>query len=1052
MEKLMEGLIERKRSVLLFFAMIFIVGYNVLLMISKESNPDITLPYVYVSVHYTGISPQDSERLILKPLEIHLKSLEGLKEMTGRAYEGGGNVLLEFESGYDIDKAIDETKDQVDFAKIDMPEEADEPFVREVNMSSFPILVMGLYGNLSDRVLLKAAQKLQDRLESISEVLEVNIGGEREEKIEIIVDPLILEGYSISPLNIANQMKSNNVLLAVGSLEQERGRFGIKLPGLIDNVVDLLTLPVVVKGDVVISLSDVAQIRSTHEDPRSFARINGKPGLTISIVKRSGTNVVDTVDKVIAAIEESRQYFPEGLELVYLSDESKEVRSDILDLGNSVILAVLMVIVVVMASLGVRSGILVGLTIPGSFLMGILILYMAGITMNTIVFFGLILATGMLVDGAIVVTEYADRQMGRGKSTYDAYLEAARFMFWPITSSTLTTLAVFIPLLFWEGIVGEFMKYLPYTMLAILLSSLLMALVFLPIMGTFIGKPNKLSPVGRRQLEYAEYGDLSKLTGGVGLYYKSLEKVLKAPVAVFLGSFVLFAAVVVLYAMVGKKAIFFPSIEASQIQVLVGSRGSLSIYEKQNIVIEVEKAVFKAPGIRSVYSVIGAGAGSDSKEDVIGKIGVEFVDWNERPKSEEIMDIIQKNVSHIAGITISIEQNQDGPPVGKPVELRVLGQNLQEVIGAVDILLGKISTFEGVYNVEDTRPLPGVDWEYKVDRKQAAKFGLDYFQIGEFMRMVTNGAQIGSYRPDTSEEEVDILVRFPEKLRSLDQLSNIRIVTDKGSVPIGSLLTRFPTQKIDVIHRTEGVRYIDIMADVREGVIPAVLNDELRQWLPDSGIDLSKVFIQPRGESEEMQKSSAFLGKAFLLAVGLMALILLIQFNSFYQTWLILLSVVLAVTGVLLGLLILDRSLVVVMTGIGLIALAGIVVNNNIVLIDTFNNLKTQYSDPVERVIRTGVQRVRPVFLTTVTTCLGLLPMALGMNTNFIDQEITLGAPTTQWWMDLSTAIVSGLIFATFLTLFVTPCALILPSYCKNKYMGTLKRLLKKFKRGTAHE
>ena len=481
--------LSRGRTVLLILALIFIAGTVSYLTIPKESNPDVAIPLAYVSLRLEGISPEDAERMLVRPMEKELRGLDGLKELTATAYEGGANVMVEFQAGLDIDAALQDVREKVDIAKAELPVDADEPTVNEINVALFPVLVVSLQGNIPERQLVRVARDLRDEIEGISEVLEAQISGDREEVLEIIIDPQVLQSYELRLDEIAAAAARNNVLIAAGTLDNGGGRLSVKVPGLFETPEEFFNLPIKTVGDTVITVADIATVRPTFKDPMTFSRVNGQPSITLNIVKRVGENSIATSEKVRAVVAEARKTWPEGLEVSFSQDQSDDIRMMLTDLQNNVISAIVLVMIVCIAALGWRSGVLVGIAIPGSFLAGMVVLYALGLTVNIVVLFSLILAVGMLVDGAIVVTELADRKMNEGKSRAEAYLIASQRMAMPIISSTATTLAAFMPLLFWPGVVGEFMKFLPITLIATLSASLLMALVFVPTVGAIIGKP-----------------------------------------------------------------------------------------------------------------------------------------------------------------------------------------------------------------------------------------------------------------------------------------------------------------------------------------------------------------------------------------------------------------------------------------------------------------------------------------------------------------------------------------------------------------------------------
>ena len=1017
------------RTVLSVLVFILIAGSFAYRDIPKESEPDIDIPIIYVTVNHDGISPEDAERLLIRPLEQELKTIEGVKEMRSSGYEGGANVLLEFEAGFDADTALQDVREAVDLAKTQLPAGSDDPEVHEVNFSLFPVIVVILSGDVPDRALYDLARDLKDAVEGIGEVLEAKLAGNREEVVEVIVDPLRLESYGLDPALAAATVSGSNLLVAAGVQDTGQGRFSIKVPGLFESVLDIVGLPVLTDGDSVVTVGDIAQVRRTFRDPSTYARVNGKPAVALEVSKRSGENVIATIEKIRAVVKGEQLKWPttlrESVKVSYSQDRSNKIRTMLSDLQNSVLSAVILVMVVVIATLGVRSGALVGMAIPGSFLTALLLLYLLDVSLNIVVLFSLILAVGMLVDGAIVVTEFADRRLSEAVPRRQAYLQASQRMAAPIIASTATTLAAFLPLVFWPGIVGEFMKFLPMTVLMTLSASLLMALIFVPTVGALIGKPADTSSRALRTLSAGESGDLFSISGFTGRYLMLLAQAVKRPGQVMALAIGLLIGVLLLYGRIGPGVEFFPDVEPDNAQIQVRARGNLSIDEQDEIMRAVEQRVLDIRGVRTFYTRVGGNANSEEAEDIVGSISLEFADWRHRPRVNQIFETLRGRLVDFSGVIIDLRKEEGGPPVGKPLQLQLSSYYPELLIPAAAIVRAQFDSMTGLNSIEDSRPLPGIDWTLQVDRAQAAKYGVDIGKVGNMIQMTTGGYKIGDYRPDDSADEIEIRVRFPESDRTITGLSEVRVSTPAGSIPVSNFVVREARQKTGMLKRVDGFRVITVKADVDEGVLADAKLQELESWLATSPLD-SRIQVTFKGEDEEQAKAKAFLGKAFLVALFVMALILVTQFNSFYQALLILFAVVMSTVGVLIGLMATGSPFGIVMNGIGVIALAGIVVNNNIVLIDTYVRLRQTIADPVEAVLRTGAQRLRPVMLTTVTTILGLLPMMLGINIDFLSREVTQGAPSTQWWTQLATSIVFGLSFATVLTLVVTPSALVL--------------------------
>ena len=1019
---LIDAGVKKSRTTLSILVLVLVTGLTAYINIPKEAEPDINVPIMYVSMTHEGISPEDADRLLIKPMEKELKTIEGVKEVRSNASLGYANVLLEFEAGFDSDKAVDNVREKVDTAKIDLPIGTEEPVVHEVNLSLFPVIIVSLGGDVPERTLLTLGRKLRDRIETIPTVLEANIAGDRDEMVEIIIDPMRVESYSLDARKIIEQVQRSNQLVAAGSLDTGTGRFSIKVPGLFENMQDILSMPLKVNGDVVVRIRDVAVLNRTFKDRQTFARVNGKPSISIEVTKRSGENIIETIQSVRSAVENTKISWPEGVKVTYSQDKSRQIQTMLQDLQNNVTSAVLLVMIVVVGALGVRSGLMVGVAIPASFLSGILVLAMLGFTVNIVVLFALILSVGMLVDGAIVVVELADRKMCEGTDKKNAYIISAKRMAWPITASTATTLAAFCPLLFWPGLVGEFMKFLPITLMATLAASLLMALLFIPTLGTIFGRPGKVGFV------LSESSDPFLYKGLTGRYVTFLNFSLQHYGKVLVLSIGLLAGVWASYLTFGKGIEFFPKVEPDQAILQIFARGNLSVKEMDEIVSEIEENILQLQTEKEEIASVSLVSGiqhrrDDTPEDIIGIIRLEFTDWGKRRPADIILNEIIERTRLLAGIHVETRKQEAGPPIGKPIQLLLTSNNTSELTTAVAKIRTQLERMNGIKDIEDSRPVDGLEWEITVDRAQAAKFSADIASIGAAIKLVTKGLKFDEFRPNNADKEIDIVARYPANWRSINQLDQIRIQTNSGLIPISNFVSREPKKRTSELRRVNGTRAMVIKADIVPGYLADDKVVELKKWLANNEFG-SSVRINFKGEDVEQKKAETFLSSAFGIALFIMAIILVTQFNSFYSTFLILTSVIMSTIGVMLGLLAISQPFSIVMSGIGIISLAGVVVNNNIVLIDTFDRIVKEVVDTKKAILLTGAQRLRPVLLTAITTILGVMPMVMQINIDFIGREISHGAPSTQWWVQISTAIAFGLAFATILTLIVTPCAL----------------------------
>ena len=1154
---------ERARMVLAFIALSLAIGTYAYVGLPKEGEPDIEIPALFVSTVFPGISAADSETLLVKPMETELADLDGLKSLSGTAAEGYAGVALEFEFGWDKTQVMADVRDAMNKAQSKFPAGAEQYSITEINFSEFPIVIVNLTGPVPERTMARVAKDLQDRLESLDSVLEAGIAGNRDEMLEVVIDPLKLESYNVTASELINVVQNNNQLIAAGELRSDQGSFAVKIPSSFDDQRDVYDLPVKVNGDRVVTLGDLATINLTFEDRMGTARFNGEKTLALQVVKRKGFNLIDTADAVKAEVAAAEANWPAELQAAVTvgtsNDQSRIVDSMVKQLEGSVLTAIALVMIVVLAALGLRAALLVGFAIPTSFLLCFVFLSIMEVSISNIVMFGLILAVGMLVDGAIVVVEYADKRISEGSGPMHAYVEAAKRMFWPVVSSTATTLCAFLPMLFWPGVPGEFMGMLPVTLIFVLSASLVVALVYLPVMGGVTGRfsrmldrasqglrantswllraamvpvvlgmlfigalllldPAFLFPPIADGIAAHVPGIILFLLGSVlasivldaasikwkrkrvegrrqrtvfGYFIKFIAGNPIMPIVAGAGVLAFVFSVFTYFGENNNGVEFFVESEPEQAIVYVRARGNLSLAEKDALVMRAEDIVLAHPGVKNAFSFAGEGglntdaSGAAVPKDTIGQVQLETIPWEDRADRPDLDgDIVLAELTEqlqvIPGVEIEILSQNRGPASGKPVHLRLKADDWDTLLASTALARDKFDTTAGLTLIEDTMPLPGIDWQIDVDVEKAGRYGANVAVVGAMVQLVTRGILLDTMRVDSSDEEIEIRVRLPEEDRFLSTLDTLRVRTADGLVPLSNFITRQPVAKLSEINRVDQKRYFDVKADVLPGlfklvtdgpdgattlatlqeteggaivgpngtgyalfespsvtiaeatsaiedgarVVPINANEriaELTTWLeanPLPGIDWEWT-----GDQEEQAESQAFLGSAFGAALGLMFIILLAQFNSFYNAVLVLLAVVLSTTGVLIGMLVMDQTFSIIMTGTGIVALAGIVVNNNIVLIDTYQEY-SRYMPRIEAIVRTAEDRIRPVLLTTITTMAGLAPMMFGLSLDFFGGGYSINSPTALWWKQLATAVVFGLGIATVLTLVFTPSML----------------------------
>ena len=1170
----MTGVIDwaasRARMVIAFVLLSLTAGTAAYIGLPKEGEPDIDIPGLFVSVPFPGISATDSERLLVRPMEAEFQDLDGLLSINATAGESFAGVFLEFEFGWDKGETIADVRDAMGRAEVQFPAGAEAYQINEINFSEFPIIIVALSGDAPERTLIRLANEMQAELETLSPVLEAGLAGTRDEMLEVLLDPLALEAYNVTAADLINAVQGNNQLIAAGEVETSGGAISITIPSSFDGAQDVYNLAVTVNGDRVVTLGELAEIRLTYQDEVGTARFNGETTVALQVVKRQGFNIIDTVALIRDEVVRVQESWPEELrasvQVETTLDQSVQVDSMVRQLEGSVLTAIALVMIVVLAALGTRSALLVGFAIPTSFLLCFILLGVMGITISNIVMFGLILAVGMLVDGAIVVVEYADRRLAEGARPMQAYADAAKRMFWPIVSSTATTLCAFLPMLFWPGVPGEFMGMLPVTLIFVLSASLIVALIYLPVLGgvaarfsrvidtaaatvkglipwylvrlalTFVAgylmfmaalnvvQPGVLFalPVENAGLVQTAAGALVFVTACVimsvllaTVQIQRREKAVQSGykrspfgwVMHFLtGNPVMpVVAVVTVLGFVGftfsyfgennNGVEFFVATEPENAIVYVRARGNLSVQEQDALVAQVEAIVLETDGVRDVFAFAGEGGlnnntgGAAAPTDTIGQVQIDLEPWGERADGDMILDALQVRLDQIPGIRTEIFSASTGPAEGKPVSLRLAGDNWEELQDATRIVRAFYTELDGLSLIEDTLPLPGIDWQINVDVEAAGRYGADVATVGAMVQLVTRGILLDTMRVPTSDEEIDIRVRFPEEARVLSTLESLRVRTQDGLVPLSNFVSWEPTPQLATIERFNQQRFFMVKADVYSGLVrvddwdgntialirdvseiatgdttpdfdhldtdyqiyanysdldisyiadglsteeftttPVNANERIEritEWLEAETPLPASVSWEWAGDQEDQEESQAFLSSAFAAALGLMFIILLAQFNSVYNAVLVLLAVVLSTAGVLWGMLIMDQTFSIIMTGTGIVALAGIVVNNNIVLIDTYQEY-SRYMPRLEAIVRTAEARIRPVLLTTITTMAGLAPMMYGISLDFGNGGYTIDSPTALWWKQLATAVVFGLGIATFLTLLFTPSLLAL--------------------------
>ena len=1028
MIQIIDFAIKKAKTTLLIAFMVIIAGSYARQEIPIAASPNVQLPFISVSVFLDGASPGDTSRLIARPLENRLKTVTGVKSIRSTSYLSYARIFLEFEVGFDIDKALVDIKQGVEEIKYQLPQEAEDPQIQEYSEASFPVMNISIVGGTSVRQKVFYARELKDKIEPIEQILEVRLTGAPEEVLEGIIDKSKMESYGVTLSDIYYSVSNNNLIIPGGNQDTGRGSFNIEVPSIIESAKDVYAIPVKVTKDAIVTLGDIASIKRTFKDFTSYARVNGEDAVTLEISLRESANAIDASNAIRGILKNFESTLPKNLKIAISNDDTVYASLMVKELNGNIIAAVILIMVLVIASMGTRVSMLVGLSIPFCFLMTYLILYSLGMEVNFLVMMGLLLGMGMLIDGSIVITEYADKKIAEGLSRAEGYTLASKRMFYPIIASTGTTLAAFIPIMFWPGFTGQFMRYLPITIFFVLSASLFYSLIVIPVLGTYFGQ--KESALNNNEEHISIF---VRLTDWYGKYIK---KFVENPVETVLAVVAVLMLIIMSYSFSGKGTIYFAIVDPVQANITIKARGNFSALEAKEIVEQVEERFLKIEGIKNVY----LRSGSDWWESGADRIGGGFIETLEPSQRDisgfEIMDQLKTSTQDLPGIAVEIEADLGGPSFNSPIELDIYGDTEEDV----NIAVNRIENFmrnemNGLNNIFSSKAYPSVEWSVEVDKQKAAQLGVSVSDVGALVQMLTNGFKVGEYRPDDAKDEVEIRAKFPDSDRTITGIRDLNVVTKLGTVPVSSFVKVIPKENRQTVNRKNGKYFQEVGAGTEDESKVSQKISELENWLKSENLG-NNISYQFSGMAAETEDVNNFMIVAGLTAVFMMLLMLITQFNSFYQSFIILSSVTISFVGVLLGLLITGKSFSTTMTGISIVTLAGIVVNNNIVLIDTFNKLKEespQYKKSIH-IVNACKQRLRPIILTSLTTIFGLMPLAMGISIDIISRDIIVGSRIVDWWSNLAVSIVFGLGFSTFITLILTPAILALPYALRNEY------------------
>ncbi|UCG89013.1 MAG: efflux RND transporter permease subunit [Gemmatimonadota bacterium] len=1083
--KLTSLAVDHPTSVIVLMVIIIFSGLGAYVAIPRESTPEVTVPNIIVTTIYAGVAPKDIETLITRPIEDELNAISDVKTITSSSIEGYSSINIEFNAGVDMNKARQEVREKVDIAKPELPVAAEDPQIFEINISEFPIMQVNISGDYDLVRLRDVAEELQDRIEQVASVLEVTLAGGLEREVKVDVDLAKLKFYDLAFDDVINAIRDENVTVPGGTIDVGDVKYLVRVPGEFETTEPIADIVVATRGGNPIYVRDVATVDFGFKERDSYARLDRTPVVTLGISKRSGENIIETSRAVQAVIEDMQSEFPPGTVVKITSDQSEDIRSIVSSLENNIISGLILVVGVLLFVLGVRTASFVGTAIPLSMLMSFSIMQMIGFTMNMVVLFSLILALGMLVDNGIVVVENIYRFRERGYDKVAAAKLGTGEVAMPIIASTATTLAAFAPMAFWPGIIGEFMKFLPITLIITLSSSLFVALVINPVLCSLMLNTEDAPPTALPRATKRVLGGAAVLAVLVGLLVNWLTTILLVLTAVLLrvvyrrvlhptghwlmthglpaiiryyerqlrwalqhrlkmlgvAAAALVVAVAAFGALNAGVELFPenipPSVAYLQIEAPLGTR----VERTDAIVHRAEDAiddVVVRGDLESTVATVGqstsGGFGGGGRGTHLGTVAINFIDIQERTAdaSTQIENARQLLERDVAGAEVAVDMIEMGPPTGLPVTIEISGQDpdlLKEFGDRVVMILERSPVYSKLDGLEsdmaDGRPELVVD----IDREKAALYGLNTSDIGFTVRSAINGTEASKFRD--GKDEYDITVRLAEEYRNnLMSIGDLTIVSDMGEqIPLSSVATWRVGEGFGGINRKDLEKVVTVASDVRQGYNAIAVLEEVKAELAQFSASLPTGYrLEYAGQMEDQQESQAFLTGAFITAVFLIGFILVTQFDSVTKPAIILSSVVLSTIGVLIGLIVFRMPFGIIMTGVGVISLAGVVVNNAIVLIDYVDTLRRRDGlNRREALIRGGMTRFRPVILTAVTTVLGLVPLAIGLNFDFFGLYTSLnpdpywGGEQAAWWGPMAIAVIAGLTFATFLTLILVP-------------------------------
>lgn len=1030
-------LIKKHVAVLAFALLVIFAGIFAYIVLPRETAPELKQPYIFVTTAYPGVAAKDVESLVTRVIEEEIEGIEGIKEISSSSAQSISSIFVEFTSDVDVETALRRVRDKVDIAKADLPEDVEEPFVQELSASNWPILIIALTHAEGLEKIDKTANVMKERLKRVNGVLDVKIAGNLEKEVAIELDPVKLQHYGFSLNDVIFDIQSENTTIPGGLLKSDAKNYSIAVTGEIKDPKIFEDIIISAEGKK-IRLAELGKVKFDFKDPDSYSRLNGLESISLSVTKRIGVNIIDIVKECRSIIDDMKSSLPKGTDVVYSYDESVYIHDMVADLENNMFSGFVLVILVTLIFLGRVNSLFVSLAIPFSMFMSFFILQMMGITLNMIVLFSLILALGMLVDNGIVIVENIYRHAGMGKSKTQAAIDGSKEVAGPIITSTLTTCLAFSPIIFMPGVMGDFMSYLPKTLIVVLSCSLLVALTINPV---FCSQYMNLSEKNRKRIMEGSGGFVRLQNWYEGVARWALEH--KA-LALFL-SFAITIIGITLYSSFGKEATFFPEIDPSDLEISLEAPQGTVLDDTDRMIRKIENAIPDVPASLKNYQAISGQAGGGgfsvgtNLEFHKGSIRISFKPYMEReiPGNQALVSY-EKALKNFTGADVKIRALDNAPPAGHPISF--------EVTGADYAVLGKISE-QMVRIFKDYPELELIDSDYEparpemsiiIDRKKAAFYGLSTRDIASTIRNAINGSNVGKFRQ--ADNEYDIVVRYDDKYRnSIDHLSTLQVINHDGDrIPINSVAEVTQKSNVAVIRHLNLKRTVSVYADFKKGVpntyaVKAQIKEKVKK------LSLPPGYLIDTGEGERFRNESQnFLMQAFIVALFLIFIVLIAQFNSFVESLIIIASVFLSIGGVFWGYFLTNQAFDIIMSGIGCISLAGVAVNNCIVLVDYTHILMQQGRAWKDAIVEAGRTRLRPVLLTAITTILGLIPMAFGVSFDVHKFVFQVGSESSEFWRVFAWAMIFGLSFATIMTLVMVPTMLAVYYSIKYKKIGKL--------------